>query len=173
MKKLFLLLLLCQCCFIQSYSQLLKKYPISNSGCSAYFFCNPGTFTLNYSEDSARVYTGECNRNDVMYGIICIKLKEAIPDMTAAEDILVAYLDFLKSSFKITASAGYGKGHRLRNNENIHGMIDYWQDGEKNNWKIKGWTDRKYIAVLYAYAKGELPEQDVNVFLDGMVFEGM
>ena len=68
---------------------------------------------------------------------------------------------------KITKSAGYGKGHRLKDNENTRGVIDYWEDNDKNNWKVKGWTDGKFICVLYAYSSKELPEQKVNVFLDG------
>jgi hypothetical protein len=49
-------------------------------------------------------------------------------------------------------------------------VIDYWTV-RKNNWKVKGWTDGKFIAVLYAIPK-ELPESKVNVFLDGLQLPG-
>jgi hypothetical protein len=172
MKKLLFLLLL-QNCFSASFSQSLKKYPIGSSGCSAYFFCDPGTFEMSYSDDSSKVYTGECVNDGTSYGIICVKLSVPAADLTAAEDVLVNYLDYLKTSFKIVSAAGYGKGHRLKDREDTRGMIDYWVDEEKNNWKIKGWTDGKFIAVFYAYTKKELPETKVNVFLDSYRLPGM
>ena len=171
MKKLLFILLL-QNCFNVSFSQTLKKYSISNSGCSAYFYCDPGTFQLSYSLDSAKVYTAECMQDETGYGIICIKLSEANPDMSASEELLVSYLDYLKLTFKITSSAGYGKGHRLKGREDTRGVTDYWNDEEKNNWKVKGWTDGKFIVVLYAYTKKELPESKVNAFLDGLQLPG-
>jgi hypothetical protein len=156
-----------------SYGQSLKKYPISNSGCSAYFFCDPGTISLEKSPDSSDVYTGECSNDEVFYGIIVVKLKDKITDMQASEDVLIAYLDYLKTSLKITSAAGYGKGHKLKNREDTRGVIDYWKDNDSENWKVKGWTNGKYIVVLYAYTKKDLPEQKVNVFLDGLVLPGM
>ncbi len=154
-------------------SQSLKKYDIGNSGCTIYSFCDPVKFDVTYSEDSAKVFTSECKGEDVFYGIICIKLTEEISPISTAETTLVSYLDFLKSAFKITSAAGYGKGHRLQGKENTRGIIDYWKDDEKNNWKVKGWTDGKYIAVLYTYSLTDLPDTKVNAFLNGINFKGM
>jgi hypothetical protein len=155
------------------YSQSLKKYDIGNSGCVVYSFCDPVKFDMNYSQDSAKVYTSECKNEDAYYGIICIKLAKDISAISEAEAVLVTYLDYLKGAFKITAAAGYGKGHRLKGKENTRGIIDFWKDDEQNNWKVKGWTDGKFMAVLYVYSKKELPETKLNVFLDGLVFKGM
>lgn len=156
-----------------SFSQTLKKFEIAASGCSVYSFCDPGKFELTYSEDSAKVYTSECKNDDIYYGIICISLKNDIAVMADAEAILISYLDFLKSAFKIKSAVGYGKGHRLKGKENTRGIVDFWKDEEKNNWKVKGWTDGKFIAVLYAYSLKDLPEQKVNIFLDGITLKGM
>jgi hypothetical protein len=153
------------------YAQSLKKYPIGTSGCSFYTFCDPGTFDVAKSPDGSDVYTAECNNTDVAYGVICVKLKDNIPDMKESEDVLVSYLDYLKTAMKITSSAGYGKGHRLKDNENTRGIIDYWKDKD-NNWKIKGWTNGKFIVVLYVYSKGEIDETKTNVFLNSLVFAG-
>lgn len=156
-----------------AYGQSLKKYPISKSGCSAYFFCDPGTFGLEKSPDSSDVYTGECGSDEAFYGLICVKLKEKIAELTVSEETLVAYLDYLKTNLSITGSAGYGKGHRLKNSEATRGIIDYWKDKDGDNWKIKGWTDGKYMVVLYVYSKKELNESKANVFLDGLVLPGI
>lgn len=152
-----------------SMAQSLKKYAIGASGSSAYLFCDPGKFDVAKSPDSSDVYTGECTNDDVTYGVICVKLREKINDMETSESTLISYLDYLKGSLKITGSAGYGKGHRLKDREDTRGVIDYWKDKDATNWKVKGWTDGKYIAVLYVSSAKEVPETKANVFLNSLV----
>jgi hypothetical protein len=169
--KKLLLILAGQFFMCVSYCQAIRKYPIGNSGCSAYFYCNPGDFNLSYSEDSSQVYTAECKKDSTGYGVICVKLAQTVLDIAEAENLLVQYLDFLKTSLNITSSAGYGKGHRLRGNENIHGIVDYWKDIDNGKWKVKGWTDGKYIVVLYANSRKELSEEKSDIFLDGILMK--
>jgi len=153
-------------------AQSLKKYSISNSGCSLYSYCE-SKYDVDYSDDSSKVYTGECTIGEVTYGIICVKLLTIINDLDVAEEMMVSYVDFLKNSFNIKKAAGYGKGHHLNNNENTRGILDYWEDKELDKWKIKAWTDGKFIGFLYAYSKKELPEAKVNVFLESLRLPGM
>ena len=152
-------------------AQSLKKYPVSNSGCTAYTYCEI-KYELSKSADSSTIYSGECTKEDVNYGIICVKLLNPITELPLAEDMLIAYADYLKTSFEINKSMGYGRGHLLNNKENTRGIIDYWEDGEKNKWKIKAWTDGKFIGFLYVYTKKELPEAKVNAFLDSFRLPG-
>lgn len=159
------LLLLSLLSFIFSQGQGLRKDSISNSGCTLYMYCDI-KYEIKKSEDSSQLYTGECTVGDITYGVICVRLLTPIAELTMAEDLLIAYLDYLKSNFEIVKSAGYSRGQRLNNNENTRGIIDYWEDAELNKWKIKAWTDGKYIGVLYAKSKKELPDTKVNVFLD-------
>ena len=147
-------------------AQSIKKMPVAQSGCSYYGYCEI-SFEKSYSQDSSIVYAGECNRDSISWGLICVRMVSLPSSLDQAEEILTAYLDYLKTSFAIQKAAGYGKGHRLNKKENTRGLLDYWEDAEKNNWKVKGWTDGKYIAVLYAFSKKELPENKVNLFLDG------
>ena len=171
MKKLtgsLLFMVLINC----SNAQSLKKYAIGNSGCSVYTFCNP-VFEETYSEDSSKIFTGECEKDTVYYGVICVKLQTATSNLDVAEELVVSYLDFLKKNFEIASAAGYGKGNRLNSNENTRGVIDYWQDKKKNNWKVKGWTDGKFIGIVYVYTQLEVPESKANVFLNSFRFPGM
>lgn len=154
-------------------AQGLKKYSISNSGCSVYMYCDVKGFLSDYSEDSSKVFTGECINADVTYGVICIKLLNPVEQLDKAEELMISYLDFLKADFNVRQAAGYGKGHKLKENEKTTGVIDYWKDGENRNWKIKAWTDGKFVAVLYGNSLKELPEQKLNVFLDGFRLPGM
>jgi hypothetical protein len=171
MKK-YSLLLAFSFCFLFSRAQSFKKVAISNSGCSLYTFCEL-KIDVDYSEDSSQVYVGECAKDGVDYGVICVKLIHPMDDLDAAEESMISYLDYLKTSFKILKAAGYGRGHRLGKEENTRGVIDYWEDADKNNWKIKGWADGKYIGILYAYSPKELNETKVNFFLDGFRFPWM
>jgi hypothetical protein len=153
-------------------AQSLKKYPVSSSGCSLYSYCE-SKYAIDYSEDSSKVYTGECVAGDVTYGVICVKLLNAISDLTAAEELMIAYVDFLKTSFNIKKATGYGRGHRLNKHENTRGILDYWEDDEQDKWKIKAWTDGRYIGFMYAYSRKELPEPKVNAFLESFRLPGM
>ena len=175
MKKKSLLLAF-SLCFLFSNAQNLKKISIkdslNNSGCSVSAFCN-FRFETEYSEDSSLVYVSECEKDAVTYGVICVKLLQLADNLAVAEESLISYLDYLKKSFNILKSAGYGKGQRLANNENTRGVIDYWEDSEKNNWKVKAWTNGNYIGVLYGFSAKELSESKLNVYLDSFRFPGM
>jgi hypothetical protein len=155
-------------------SQSLKKYPIGNSGCSSYMLCNPGVFEKTYSEDSSGVYTGECKIDSLVTGLICVKLKEPIEAGKVAEELTISYMDYLKSAFQVKSSTGYGRGHTLEKKPEATGVIDYWIDEKGNEWKVKGWSDGKFIAVLYVYTNGKLTEVNrPDVFLNGFRFPEM
>ncbi len=151
-------------------SQSIKKYNIANTGCYAYMFCDPGTFSLEKSPDSSEVYTAQCNMDSVEYDIIVVKLNSGIEDLNAAEDVVIAYMNHLKSVFNVNKSAGYGKGSRLNNDEKTRGILDYWEDTTGNQIKIKGWTNGKLIAVLAVSSKADINENKANLFLDGIRF---
>ncbi|MDZ4795002.1 MAG: hypothetical protein SGI83_12045 [Bacteroidota bacterium] len=170
--KIFLFAALYLLSAVSGSSQTLKKYPISNSGCSLYCYC-PSKYEVAYSEDSSKVYTGECVMGDVTFGVICIKLLNPISDLSAAEELMISYVDFLKGSFEIQKANGYGKALRLNNNEMTRGILDYWEDKDLDKWKIKAWTDGNFIGFMFAYSKKDLPEQKVNVFLDSFRLPGM
>jgi hypothetical protein len=170
MTRYFLFLIFSHCGLF-STAQSFKKVPISNSGCSLYAYCD-FVFEKEYSQDSSLVYVSECNKEGLNYGVICVKLLKPTEDLDQAEETLTSYLDYLKTSFKVLKSAGYGKGHRLANNQNTRGILDYWEDHEKNKWKVKAWTNGKIIGVLYGYSLRELPDSKLNVFLDGFRFPG-
>lgn len=152
--------------------QSLKKVPVSNSGCSVYTYCG-FSWETEYSEDSSLVYVSECVKDEVSYGVICVKLLQPATDLDKAEDMVIDYLNYLKTSFGISKAVGYGRGNHLNKNENTRGVIDYWEDNEKNNWKVKAWTDGKFLAVLYGYSAKELPQPKLDVFLDSFRFPGM
>lgn len=169
-KTVCFLLLLGSFSFI--YGQPLKKYAIGSTGCAVYSYCEP-VFGITYSGDSAKVYTSECGNNDTWYIVICIELKQTLTPVSKAETALINYVNNLKTQFKVISATGYSRGLNLKGMDNTRGIMEYWKDNEQFNWKIKGWTDGRFITVLLAYSKKALSETTVNPFLDGLLFKGM
>ena len=159
--------------FTAAKSQPAKRYPIANTGASVSYSCDPGKFGVTISADSAKVYTSECGVDDIYYMVICIEPKKNMLPLFKAEMALTDYLDVLKKQFQIVSATGYVKAQRLNGSEETRGVVDYWKDNEQFNWKVKGWTDGKLLAVLVAYSKKSLVETTINPFLDGLLFKGM
>ncbi len=150
----------------------LSKYPINQTGHFAYFPSDPGELEVAKSDDGSDVYTSEVEIDSSYFGLIVV---DFVPgsmgenSKTDMEELLTSYLDFLKTQFQITSSAGYGKGHTMESNPNAVGVIDYWEDGTGFEYKIKGWADTKTLAVLYVGGK-EINANVQEIYLNGFRF---
>lgn len=149
------------------------KIAISGTGCTAEVFCFPGRFDAYDLEDGSTVYADDCIKEGITWGIYCVKLIKPVTNLDAAEDTVATYLDFMKLDNGIVKSKGYDKGHHLNKDEATRGIYDSWEDSDKEKWKIKAWTNGKFIVVLYVHSAKELPEKKVEVFLEGLRFPGM
>jgi hypothetical protein len=149
-----------------------QKGDISNSGCKAYFPNTIPTFELSYSEDSSKVYVGEVKVDEFAFGIICVKFVEKMDISNSdKETLLISYLDFLKTTFKIKEAVGYGKGHTLESCPSALGVIDYWQDEQGDAWQVKGWINESHLSVMYIYGKSDYPNINISgMFLNGFRF---
>lgn len=145
---------------------------ISTTGCTLDVYCLPGRFDTYDLEDGSTVFADDCEKDGVSWGIYCVKLKNPIADLEAAQDTLVTYLDFLKLDYGIVRASGYDKGHRLNKNDSTRGIFDTWDDAEKNKWKVKAWTDGRFICVLHAHSEKELPEKKTELFFESLRFPG-
>jgi hypothetical protein len=167
---LFFFCILSMDCFAQQTPAVVA---ISNTGCTVQVYCFPGRFDAYDLEDGSTVFADDCEKEEVTYGIYCVKLKTPLANLDAAEDTAISYLDFLKLDYGIVSAKGYDKGHRLNKNENTRGVFDTWEDADKHKWKIKAWTNGKFICVLYMHSGKELPDKKTTVFLEGLRFPGM
>ncbi|HQV06176.1 MAG TPA: hypothetical protein PKW62_05410 [Chitinophagaceae bacterium] len=147
-----------------------KEVAISNSGCTVEVICFPGRFDVYDMYDGATVYADDCLKDDIYYGIYCIKFRNPIISLDAAEDSTIAYLDFLKLDLGIHKAKGYDKGHHLHGDKNTRGVFDTWEDLEKNEWKVRAWTNRQFICILHMHSDKELPDKKVDIFLNGLQF---
>ena len=159
--------------FIDSNAQDPTKVAISTTGCTIQVFCFPGRFDAYDLEDGSTVYADDCDKEGVTYGIYCVKLKNPISDLNAAEDSIISYLDFLKLDYGIVKGKGYDKGHKLNKNDATRGIYDTWEDADKNKWKVKAWTNGQFICVMHVHSAKELPDKKTEIFLEGFRFPGM
>jgi len=163
--------LVTSCIFLNA--QTLKKYDISNSGCSIHMFCQPARFDKEIALDSSTAYFARCTKNEITYGLVCIKLHQEVNNLNLAQTEMLSYLEYLKVEFEIITAKGYEKGFKLKDRADTRGVLDYWSDNKNNNWKMKAYTDGKFIAILYAFSRKEMPEEIVNNYLDGFLLPGM
>lgn len=173
-KKLILFLFSALSCSFSLMAQTGKvprfsKSFIGDNGCYAYMpTAETVVFELDYSEDSSKVYTGGVKASDSLnYEVILVELKSetATEDQ---EDLLISYLDYLKTAFNVTKNVGYGKGHTSEKNPKAKGIIDYWEDADGLKYEIKGWVDNKRIAVMIIYGANEVNYNVGQLFKDGI-----
>ncbi len=172
MRKLFKLLA-CLLISVLTQAQDGTRVAISTTGCTLQVFCFPGRFDAYDLEDGSTVYADDCEKEGVTYGIYCVKLKKAIPDLEAAQDTMVTYLDFLKLDLGIVRGNGYDRGHKLNKDDNTRGIKDTWEDVDKNKWKVRAWTNGNFICILHVHSSKELPDKKTEIFLEGLRFPGM
>ncbi|MGB3007869.1 MAG: hypothetical protein WBC06_15245 [Chitinophagaceae bacterium] len=170
---LFVLVSTLSFAFSDAQNQFPAKVAISTTGCTVQVYCFPGRFDNYDLDDGSTVYADDCEVEKVTYGIYCVQLKKPIPDLQAAEDTIITYLDFLKLDYGIVKSKGYDKGHKLNKDDNTRGITDTWEDADKNKWKIKAWTNGNLICVLHVHSDKDLPEKKTEIFLEGLRFPGM
>lgn len=171
------LILMCFICVMPFFTLAqvdFAKFYIGSSGCS---IVAPGYMITDstYSEDSSLIYSGEIALDSFHFFIILVEIKNPIPDSgLARETVLVNYLDHLKSSFSITESVGYGRGHTLPGYDQALGVLDYWKDEFGDSWSVKGWTDGRILAVLGIYGPVPYPNPSIeSVYLNGFRFPDM
>lgn len=147
------------------------KYSVLETGCS-YYLPDSIDFELALSEDGAKVITGEVLFGDYYFSTITVEFVEGT--ILSEEDksiLLESYLEYLMTSYDITESAGFGRGHTLDSAPSAIGIIDYWVDSEGTQFAVKGWCNETHLAVLCIYGSEAYPHFNAQqIFLDGFRF---
>jgi|GEM_PF-3335867 len=147
------------------------KVPVGKAGFEAYVPRGFPAFTASQSEDGALVETAEFGHDGITFALIGVKFSEAMDFDVDNEEVLVGYLDHLKTAFDVKEAVGYGRGHRLESAPDAKGVIDYWETTEGEQIAVKGWITRHQIAVYTIWTKSELPPRGVmTMFFDGARF---
>jgi len=150
-----------------SSSQRIKLQHIGNTGCSA-ILSSANRLDSSLTQSGDRLFFHEFKDNGVTYGLICVSMNEhyALPE---AVEMLRSYIDKLKSPFYILHNTGI-RDDSDWNSETTTTIVDYWQDSNKKDWKVKGYTDGKTLAVLYVKNIGQAEVKKQDSFLDSFHF---
>jgi hypothetical protein len=151
-----------------SSSKRIKLQFIGNTGCSALLSSdNKLDSTLTQSGD--HLYFHEFKDQNVTYGMICIQMNHKYTP-AEAEEMLRSYIDKLRGPFYILHNTGIHDDADW-NSETSKTIVDYWQDSNKKDWKVKGYTDGKALAVLYVKNIGHVDVKKQDIFLDSFHFD--
>jgi hypothetical protein len=165
-------------CSLSGFGQMSRlPSPAFNSyeiggGFKAHFPAVPADRGFNYSQDSSEIYTANVKFGTYHFDVVAVKMSEPIPD-DEKQDMLVGYMDFLKTHYDIDGTTGFAAGQKLLTHPTAKGTIDYWEDKDANNAVVMGWVDNDYMAVMILWGPGEYPYYDAqNIFLNGIRFPG-
>lgn len=150
-----------------SSSRNVKTNVIGNTGCSSLFYSR-GQSDSCITPDGDRLYCSKFSENKVSYGLICVQFSESY-EMNKAVQLLTHYINKLKTSFRVLHDTGIQKDVDW-NSEYSTALVDYWQDAEKKDWKVKGYTNGDVMAVLYVKNISEADVKKQDIFLDSFHF---
>jgi hypothetical protein len=151
----------------RSPAKKLQHYYIGDTGCSA-LLSSKHDFEKTSTESGDDLYFHEYSEGQVTFGIICIDLREQY-DPEHATEMLRAYINKLKRPFFVLHQTGLQKDMDW-NNVSSSTVIDYWQDADKNDWKIKAYTNGRFMSILYVKNIAQAEAANVDFFLDSFYF---
>ncbi|HWJ92337.1 MAG TPA: hypothetical protein VNR87_14575 [Flavisolibacter sp.] len=150
-----------------SSSKKFKNFFIGDTGCSALLLSSSDVQrTKTVSGD--HLYFSEFNESKVGYGLICIHLKQEC-DLNEASEMLHSYMEKLRGPFYVLHNTGIQKDVDW-NTDCSKTLVDYWQDADKQDWKVKGYTDGRFMAVLYVKNISQVEVRKQDLFLDSFHF---
>lgn len=155
--------------FRLSYPKKLRNQLIADTGCSALFLTGNKRFKKSTTAKGDSLFFKEFSEKDVTFGVICIRMQGTY-GLDEAIDLLAGYINKLKSPFYILHQIGLQKDTDW-NTPLSRTLVDYWQDGNKSDWKVKGYTNGKYMAVLYVKNINQLEVSKQDLFLDSFHFK--
>ncbi len=154
---------------IRISSKSLKKRTIGDTGCSVMLDTNAAV-TYSESDNGEHFYMSTFNSGAVTYGFVLLDLKNKITNLSEAEYLLGDLMLDLKKASDIQHSYGLDRGIKHPISQSVSGIIDYWQDKEGIDWKIKGWTDGNCMAVMYVKNINNTSVKKQEFFLDCIRF---
>lgn len=145
-----------------------KNYLIGNTGCSALLLPDADGLDKTTTTSGDDLYFHESTEGEVTFGMICVQLKNEY-ELDEAGEMLANYMDKLRGPFFILHHTGQQPCPDW-NCETSLTMVDYWQDADGRDWKIKGYTDGRTLAVLYVKNIAETEVKKQDLFLDSFHF---
>lgn len=145
-----------------------RRFLLGATGCSTYLVSGNNTVHFKHTKDGDRVYFYDHTVSGVTFGFICVQMKDVFT-LRQAENILVQYINRVRKPFQIAVNISMEiekKGHLITIN-------DYWQDEAGLDWKVKGYTNGKTVAVLYVKNISSSFVEEHDRFLNGFKFSNI
>lgn len=156
--------------FRLSSSKRIKNQLIGDTGCSALLDAD-SELEATPTQSGDQLYFHEFREKNVAYGMICVRMNTH-HSLEEAETMLRVYIDQLKGPFYILHNTGiYDEADW--NSDSSRTIADYWQDCHKKDWKVKGYTNGKVLAVLYVKNIGNVDVKKQDFFLDSFHFNAV
>ena len=119
--------------------------------------------SVNFSPDAVFDFT-ESEEGDQLY-FAEYKVHSTLP-LEEAQEVMGTYLNRLRKPFNALYNTGVDLCQTWDKDDTSIKMVDYWQDEDNLDWKVKGYTDGEFIAVLYVKNINEITVEKQDEFLD-------
>ena len=148
-----------------------KKFRPTRIGATGCTVLLPSTVDFEHTrnEEGDQIYYADHYEKDCRYGVICAWLSKPLM-AEEASGLLKSYVERLQGPFSAEHSTGVLVTSEPTLTYPVTAMTDYWQDGQGQDWKVKGYTDGRIVSVLFVknIGEGEIDKQDA--FLDSFSF---
>lgn len=147
-----------------------QRQYIGHTGCSVCVLSDSDSFESTWTPSHDTMYINEMKDGSAVYGVIAIDLFEPTDNLDHAEGILGQFMNSLHSTFDIEHHTGLINGYTQTAHRQVRGIVDYWQDTDGIDWKVKGWTNGQVVSLLYVKNINEVPVHRQDFFLDSFQF---
>lgn len=148
------------------------RHTIIGSWCSLYLPAEAADFKCTATRAGDAMHFGEAmDACGVTYGVITISLSAPIPGGVSAQTLLSNFMSALHPSFGIVHVLGEEGDLPHASCLQTKGIVDYWQDSDGIDWKVKGWSNGGQVAVLYVRNINTAEACTADIFLDSIRFQ--
>lgn len=145
-------------------STRFRRYMISNE-CSTLLHSGAKTLHIRHTKDGDKLFFNEYAEDGVTYGLICVQMSQ-LHSLPEAEKIMVQYINRVRKPLHIA----FNLSMEMERSAKTSIITDYWQDIAGFDWKIKGYTNGKIVALLYVKNIADASVKNHDAYLDGFRF---
>lgn len=137
-------------------------------GCSALLNSGAKTLHIRYTREGDKLFFNEYAVDGVTYGMVCVQMKD-LYTLERAEHILVQFVSRARRPLHIACNTSM----EVETTKRLVTVTDYWQDKAGIDWKIKGYTNGKVIALLYVKNITDTTIKNHDAYLNGFRFSAI
>ncbi len=141
-----------------------KKTFVGERGHSVLFA--PGVIFEKTSNEGDEIFFAEHEEKFITYGVLIAHLDEKLFNDEALE-VLHIYLKRLRKPFKAAYNTGITQ---CTAKDGQVELVDYWQDENQVDWKVKACSDGSTMTILYVKNINDAPVEKQEAFLNSFDF---